>query len=170
MAHRVLDVVAEDPEEPHVPDEVHPAAVQEHRGDAACATDAAVASVQAVPGPIGTARARRERAEERRPGIEAERGRRSDDERGLRAEALEQDPREDVERRSARRWRPGWEVRVVVPDWKHRLIVNKCRATGSQSLCRALEGRKAATRLTGNDCEPVARHFWPALTTRAWRP
>src|SRR5205807_7210352 len=30
LAERVLDVVAEDPEEEHVPDDVHPAAVHEH--------------------------------------------------------------------------------------------------------------------------------------------
>ena len=33
VAHRVLDVVAEHPEEPHVADQVEPAAVHEHRGD-----------------------------------------------------------------------------------------------------------------------------------------
>ena len=32
-AHRVLDIVSEDPEEPHVADEVEPAAVEEHRGE-----------------------------------------------------------------------------------------------------------------------------------------
>src|SRR5438445_1830404 len=31
--HRVLDVVTEDPQEPHVADQVHPGAVQEHRGE-----------------------------------------------------------------------------------------------------------------------------------------
>src|SRR5690606_3953136 len=33
VAHRVLDVVAEDPEEPEVAQEVEPAAVEEHRGE-----------------------------------------------------------------------------------------------------------------------------------------
>ena len=33
VPHRVLDVVAEDPQEQHVAAEVQPAAVQEHRGD-----------------------------------------------------------------------------------------------------------------------------------------
>src|SRR5689334_7094564 len=33
MAHRVLDVVSEDPEEPHVAEDVEPRAVQEHRGE-----------------------------------------------------------------------------------------------------------------------------------------
>ena len=33
MPHAVLDVVAEDPEIEHVADEMHPAAVQEHRGE-----------------------------------------------------------------------------------------------------------------------------------------
>ena len=32
MAHGVLDVVTEDPEEPHIPYQVHPAAMQEHVG------------------------------------------------------------------------------------------------------------------------------------------
>ena len=32
MAQTVLDVVAEDPQVPHVSDQVQPAAVQEHRG------------------------------------------------------------------------------------------------------------------------------------------
>ena len=33
MPHRVLDVVPEDPQEPHVSDQVHPTAVHEHRGN-----------------------------------------------------------------------------------------------------------------------------------------
>ena len=33
MAHHVLDVVAEDPEVQHVPDQVHPASVEEHAGE-----------------------------------------------------------------------------------------------------------------------------------------
>jgi hypothetical protein len=33
MPHRVLDIVAEDPQEQHVAAQVQPAAVQEHRGD-----------------------------------------------------------------------------------------------------------------------------------------
>ena len=32
MADAVLDIVAENPEVPHVPDQVQPAAMQEHRG------------------------------------------------------------------------------------------------------------------------------------------
>ena len=36
VAHHVLDVVAEDPEEEHVAADVEPAAVEEHRGAAAC--------------------------------------------------------------------------------------------------------------------------------------
>ena len=32
MAENVLDVVAVNPEEPHVPDQVHPAAMQKHGG------------------------------------------------------------------------------------------------------------------------------------------
>ncbi len=31
VAHRVFDVAAEYPQEPHVADDMHPAAVQEHR-------------------------------------------------------------------------------------------------------------------------------------------
>ena len=31
-SHALLDVVSEDPESPHVPDDVHPAAVEEHAG------------------------------------------------------------------------------------------------------------------------------------------
>ena len=33
MAHRILDVIAEDPQEPHIAEQMHPATVQEHVGE-----------------------------------------------------------------------------------------------------------------------------------------
>ena len=54
--HRVLDVVAEDPQEPHVADQVHPAPVHEHRGEERDRTrpvDPAVSRSQRHQGPRG---------------------------------------------------------------------------------------------------------------------
>ena len=168
VAHRVLDVVPEDPQEPHVADQVEPAAVHEHRGD------------HGVPGAaVAAQRADRIRRQRKaRPcgcGVQqigrhqpklADRRR----QRRLRTETLDQRPDEGVDRDQAVGGVRRREVRIVIPDREHAPIVMKCRATGSQSLCRALEGRKAATRLTGNDCEPVARHSVGRLTTRAAKP
>ena len=155
VPHRVLDVVAEDPQEPHVADQVHPAAVHEHRRDDGVPGAACALSTQTEPSPIGKLRrparcaaARPEPAPARTPRGTARAPCRSP----------EPAPRRARSPRSSRTSHGRREVGVVVADRKHASIVMKCRATGSQSLCRALEGRKAARRLTGNDCEPVARH------------
>ena len=112
--------------------------------------------MQALSGPDRECRAGR-RGAENVAGNEAEPayGRR---ERGLRAEALQQYPGEDVRADQAIGGIRRREVRVVIPDREHAPIVLKCRATGSQSLVRAPEGRETAARLACNNCEPVARH------------
>ncbi len=39
MAHQVFQIVAEDIEKQHVPDQVHPAAMQEHMGEQPASVD-----------------------------------------------------------------------------------------------------------------------------------
>ena len=95
MPHRVLDVVAEEPEEPHVADQVHPAAVQEHRGQDGVPGAAAAGQRADGVGADREARARGCGAQDvRRYQAEAADG---GGKRGLHAEALQQDPGEDVQ-------------------------------------------------------------------------
>ena len=50
--HRIFDVVAEEPEEPHVPDEMHPPAVEKHRREDVRSTDVPGSMTHRSPSPI----------------------------------------------------------------------------------------------------------------------
>ena len=92
--HRVFDVVAEEPEKPHVPEQVHPRAVQEHRGED---VDGLTAGIGEAHHPITHREpgAGRQRAGQltRNQAEVADRGR----ERHRRSPALHQDPHQHVD-------------------------------------------------------------------------
>ncbi len=93
MTHRVLDVVAEDPEKEHVPEQMAPARVHEHAGEHGLeAEDRIVEEARRHQGPHAG-------LEPARPGGGAQGRRRLDDEESdVRSDQRVVDEREDARR------------------------------------------------------------------------
>ncbi len=114
--HDVLDVVAEHPQEPHVADDVEPAAVHEHRAEQ---VEPAAATVDHAGKP-GTERhleARRHQPQQirRNQPVQAQRAR----QRAFDTETLHEEPREDVERDDQHGAQGPAQPHIVVVERKH---------------------------------------------------